>query len=149
MAQELNYTYLFGISICATNPARPEECRLVSDSRGPVRSPQAKPQIEKAAEYFYNKYHGKHRTVIRRVQTSVRNQPLSPDTDNLIRLRRRHRQPTWPRSTDRTLHLHLKTLSLGDQEFILFNGKPEDAAKVSVRAGGHRTRFRQLLIWYR
>jgi hypothetical protein len=90
--------------------------------------PAAKPQIQQAAEYYYKKYHG-DMTGFDQVQQQVQTSVMPTDAYNPTAA------PPPPSPADQAAQAvastpDLKTLSLGDKEFILFNGKPEDAGKM-------------------
>ncbi len=90
--------------------------------------PAAKDQIEKAAEYYYNKYHG-GMDGFDQVKTLVTQSVLPPASYNPTPA------PPPPSPADQAAKVvattpDLKTLNLNDKEFILFNGKPEDAGKM-------------------
>ena len=90
--------------------------------------PAAKDQIDKAAQYYYNKYHGSM-DGYDQVKTQVTQSVLPPDSYNPTPA------PPPPSPADQAAKVvattpDLKTLNLNDKEFILFNGKPEDAGKM-------------------
>lgn len=87
-----------------------------------------KTTAEKAAEYWYNKYHG-GMDGFDQVKTLVTQSVLPPDSYNPTPA------PPPPSPADQAAKVvastpDLKTLNLNDKEFILFNGKPEDAGKM-------------------
>lgn len=90
--------------------------------------PPYKDQIEKAAEYWYNKYHG-GMDGFDQVKTLAQSNLFPPDTYKPV--------PAPPPPSPQDLAHKavtdtpdLKTLALADKEFILANGTPEDAGKV-------------------
>ena len=132
----LNDTYLLGQAYAQQTPPDLKNAAWFLTRAAQFAPPQAKPQIEKAAEYFYNKYHGSM-DGYPAVQTLAQTNLFPPDTYNPTPA------PPPPSPADLAAQTvastpDLKTLSLGDQEFILFNGKPEDAAKVWDVLKGHR-----------
>lgn len=88
----------------------------------------AKPQIEKAATYWYNKYHG-GTDGFADVENQARNSVMPPDGFSI-------KQAPPPPSPQDLAHQavtstpDLNTLALADKEFILTNGSPEDQQKV-------------------
>jgi hypothetical protein len=124
----LNDTYLLGQAYAQMNPPDLKNAVWFLTRAAQYAPPAAKPQIEQAAEYYYKKYHGSmdgFDQVKQQVQTSV----MPTDAYNPTAA------PPPPSPADQAAQAvastpDLKTLSLGDKEFILFNGKPEDAEKV-------------------
>jgi hypothetical protein len=132
----LNDTYLLGQAYAQQTPPDLKNAAWFLTRAAQFAPPQAKPQIEKAAEYFYNKYHGSM-DGYPAVQTLAQANLFPPDGYNPTPA------PPPPSPADLAAQTvastpDLKTLSLGDQEFILFNGKPEDAQKVWDVLKGHR-----------
>ncbi len=132
----LNDTYLLGQAYAQQTPPDLKNAAWFLTRAAQFAPPQAKPQIEKAAEYFYNKYHGSM-DGYPAVQTLAHANLFPPDGYNPTPA------PPPPSPADLAAQTvastpDLKTLSLGDQEFILFNGKPEDAQKVWDVLKGHR-----------
>jgi hypothetical protein len=132
----LNDTYLLGQAYAQQTPPDLKNAAWFLTRAAQFAPPQAKPQIEKAAEYFYNKYHGSM-DGYPAVQTLAQTNLFPPDGYNPTPA------PPPPSPADLAAQTvastpDLKTLSLGDQEFILFNGKPEDAQKVWDVLKGHR-----------
>src|ERR1700761_1033656 len=95
----LNDTYLLGQAYAQQNPPDLKNAVWFLTRAAAYAPPAAKDQIEKAAEYYYNKYHGS----MDGFDQAAKVVASTPD---------------------------LKTLNLNDKEFILFNGKPEDAGKM-------------------
>src|ERR1700723_724278 len=123
----LNDTYLLGQAYAQQTPPDLKNAAWFLTRAAQFAPPQAKPQIEKAAEYFFNKYHGSM-DGYPAIQTLAQANLFPPDTYNPTPA------PPPPSPADLAAQTvastpDLKTLSLGDQEFILFNGKPEDAQK--------------------
>jgi hypothetical protein len=132
----LNDTYLLGQAYAQQTPPDLKNAAWFLTRAAQFAPAQAKPQIEKAAEYFYNKYHGSM-DGYPAVQTLAQANLFPPAEYNPTPA------PPPPSPADLAAQTvastpDLKTLSLGDQEFILFNGKPEDAQKVWDVLKGHR-----------
>jgi hypothetical protein len=132
----LNDTYLLGQAYAQQTPPDLKNAAWYFTRAAQFAPPQAKPQIEKAAEYFYNKYHGSM-DGYPAIQTLAQANLFPPAEYNPTPA------PPPPSPADLAAQTvastpDLKTLSLGDQEFILFNGKPEDAQKVWDVLKGHR-----------
>lgn len=132
----LNDTYLLGQAYAQQTPPDLKNAAWFLTRAAQYAPPQAKPQIAKAAEYFYNKYHGSM-DGYPAVQTLAQANLFPPAEYNPTAA------PPPPSPADLAAQTvastpDLKTLSLGDQEFILFNGKPEDAQKVWDVLKGHR-----------
>src|ERR1700760_470909 len=132
----LNDTYLLGQAYAQQTPPDLKNAVWFFTRAAQFAPPQAKPQIEKAAEYFYNKYHGSM-DGYPAVQALAQANLFPPDSYNPT--------PAPPPPSPQDLASQtvastpdLKTLSLGDKEFILFNGKPEDAEKVWAVMKGQR-----------
>jgi hypothetical protein len=124
----LNDTYLLGQAYAQQTPPDLKNATWFLTRAAQFAPPQAKPQIEKAAEYFYNKYHGSM-DGYPAVQTLAQANLFPPAEYNPTPA------PPPPSPADLAAQTvastpDLKSLSLSDQEFILFNGKPEDAQKV-------------------
>jgi hypothetical protein len=124
----LNDTYLLGLAYTQETPPDYPNAVWYLTRAAHFAPAQAQPQIEKAAEYFYKKYHGGmdgFDAIQQQVQTSLN----PPDSYKPVAA------PPPPSPADQahtavTSTPDLKTLSLSDKEFILFNGSQEDAAKV-------------------
>jgi hypothetical protein len=124
----LNDTYLLGQAYAQQTPPDLKNAAWFFTRAAQFAPAQAKPQIEQAAEYFFKKYHGSmdgYPAVQAQAQAN-----LFPPADY-------NPTPAPPPPSPADLAAQtvastpdLKTLSLSDQEFILFNGKPEDAQKV-------------------
>jgi hypothetical protein len=132
----LNDTYLLGQAYAQQTPPDLKNAAWFLTRAAQFAPEQAKPQIEKAAEYFYNKYHGSM-DGYPAVQALAKANLFPPPEYNPTPA------PPPPSPADLAAQTvastpDLKTLSLGDQEFILFNGKPEDAQKVWDVLKGHR-----------
>jgi hypothetical protein len=132
----LNDTYLLGQAYAQQTPPDLKNAAWFLTRAAQYAPPQAKPQIEKAAEYFYNKYHGSM-DGYPAIQTLAQANLFPPAEYNPTPA------PPPPSPADLAAQTvastpDLKTLSLGDQEFILFNGKPEDSQKVWDVLKGHR-----------
>jgi hypothetical protein len=124
----LNDTYLLGLAYTQETPPDYPNAVWYLTRAAHFAPAQAQPQIEKAAEYFYKKYHGGmdgFDAIQQQVQTSLN----PPDSYKPVAA------PPPPSPADQAHQAvvstpDLKTLSLADKEFVLFNGSQEDAAKV-------------------
>ncbi len=124
----LNDTYLLGLAYTQQTPPDYPNAVWYLTRAAHFAPAQAQPQIEKAAEYFYKKYHGGmdgFDAIQQQVQTSVN----PPDSYKPVAA------PPPPSPADQAHQAvvstpDLKTLSLADKEFVLFNGSQEDAEKV-------------------
>jgi hypothetical protein len=125
----LSDTYLLGQAYAQqTPPDLKNAAWFLTRAAQYAPTPQAKTQIENAAEYFYKKYHGSM-DGYPAVQALAKTNLFPPADYNPTPA------PPPPSPADLAAQTvastpDLKTLSLSDQEFILFNGKPEDAQKV-------------------
>jgi len=124
----LNDTYLLGQAYAQQTPPDLKNAVWFLTRAAAYAPPAAKDQIEKAAEYYYNKYHGSM-DGFDQVKTLVTQSVLPPDSYNPTAA------PPPPSPADQAAKVvsttpDLKTLNLNDKEFILFNGKPEDAEKM-------------------
>ncbi len=125
---QLNDTYLLGQAYAQQTPPDLKNAVWFLTRAAAYAPPAAKDQIEKAAEYYYNKYHG-GMDGFDQVKTLVTQSVLPPDSYNPTPA------PPPPSPADQAAKVvastpDLKTLNLNDKEFILFNGKPEDAEKM-------------------
>ena len=125
---QLNDTYLLGQAYAQQTPPDLKNAVWFLTRAAQFAPPAAKYQIETAAEYYYNKYHG-GMDGFDQVKTLVTQSVLPPDSYNPTPA------PPPPSPADQAAKVvastpDLKTLNLNDKEFILFNGKPEDAAKM-------------------
>ena len=140
----LNDTYLLGQAYAQQTPPDLKNAAWFLTRAAQFAPPQAKPQIEKAAEYFYNKYHGSM-DGYPAVQTLAQANLFPPAEYNPTPA------PPPPSPADLAAQTvsstaDLKTLSLSDKEFILFNGKPEDAQKVWDTMKGTRVQVPGMVI---
>jgi hypothetical protein len=140
----LNDTYLLGQAYAQQTPPDLKNAAWFLTRAAQFAPPQAKPQIEKAAEYFFNKYHGSM-DGYPAVQALAQANLFPPAEYNPTPA------PPPPSPADLAAQTvastpDLKTLSLSDQEFILFNGKPEDAQKVWDVMKGHRVEVPGVVI---
>lgn len=124
----LNDTYLLGQAYAQQTPPDLKNAVWFLTRAAAYAPPAAKDQIEKAAEYYYNKYHG-GMDGFDQVKSLVTQSVLPPDSYNPTPA------PPPPSPADQAAKVvattpDLKTLNLNDKEFILFNGKPEDAGKM-------------------
>jgi hypothetical protein len=125
---QLNDTYLLGQAYAQQTPPDLKNAVWFLTRAAAYAPPAAKDQIEKAAEYYYNKYHG-GMDGFDQVKTLVTQSVLPPASYNPTAA------PPPPSPADQAAKVvastpDLKTLNLNDKEFILFNGKPEDADKM-------------------
>ncbi len=124
----LNDTYLLGQAYSQMTPPDYPNAVWYLTRAAHFAPPTAQPQIEKAAEYFYKKYHG-NMDGFPDIQTQVQASLNPPDSYKPTPA------PPPPSPADQAAAAvsstpDLKTLSLADKEFVLFNGKQEDADKV-------------------
>ncbi|HEY4045861.1 MAG TPA: hypothetical protein VGM27_03250 [Acidobacteriaceae bacterium] len=124
----LNDTYLLGQAYAQQTPPDLKNAAWFLTRAALFAPPQAKPQIQSAAEYFYKKYHG-NMDGYPQVQALAQSNLFPPADYNPTPA------PPPPSPADLAAQTvastpDLKSLSLSDREFILFNGKPEDAQKV-------------------
>jgi hypothetical protein len=124
----LNDTYLLGQAYAQQQPPDLKNAVWFLTRAAAYAPPAAKDQIDKAAQYYYNKYHGSM-DGYDQVKTLVTQSVLPPDSYNPTPA------PPPPSPADQAAQVvastpDLKTLNLNDKEFILFNGKPEDAGKM-------------------
>ena len=135
----LNDTYLLGQAYAQQTPPDLLNAAWFLTRAAQFAPAQAKPQIETAAEYFYKKYHGSldgYPAVQALAQANLFPPPAYNPT----------KAPPPPSPADLAAQTvastpDLKSLSLSDKEFILFNGKkvdcsqpPADPAKPCVPA---------------
>jgi hypothetical protein len=140
----LNDTYLLGQAYAQQTPPDLKNAAWFLTRAAQFAPPQAKPQIEKAAEYFYNKYHGSM-DGYPAIQTLAQANLFPPAEYNPTPA------PPPPSPADLAAQTvsstaDLKSLSLSDKEFILFNGKPEDAQKVWDTMKGTRVQVPGMVI---
>ncbi len=140
----LNDTYLLGQAYAQQTPPDLKNATWFLTRAAQFAPAQAKPQIEKAAEYFYNKYHGSM-DGYPAIQTMAQANLFPPPEYNPTPA------PPPPSPADLAAQTvastpDLKTLSLSDKEFILFNGKPEDAQKVWDVMKGQRVEVPGMVI---
>jgi hypothetical protein len=140
----LNDTYLLGQAYAQQTPPDTKNAAWFLTRAAQFAPAQAKPQIEKAAEYFYNKYHGSM-DGYPAVQALAQANLFPPAEYNPTPA------PPPPSPADLAAQTvastpDLKSLSLADKEFILFNGKPEDAQKVWDVMKGQRVEVPGMVI---
>ncbi len=140
----LNDTYLLGQAYAQQTPPDLKNAAWFLTRAAQFAPPQAKPQIEKAAEYFYNKYHGSM-DGYPAVQALAQANLFPPAEYNPTAA------PPPPSPADLAAQTvastpNLKDLSLSDKEFILFNGKPEDAQKVWDVMKGQRVQVPGVVV---
>jgi hypothetical protein len=126
--QALNDTYLLGEAYAQQTPPDAKNAAWFLTRAAQFAPGSAKAQIEKAAEYFYNKFHGSM-DGYPQVQMLAQANLFPPAAYNPTPA------PPPPSPADLAAQTvantpDLKTLSLSDREFILFNGKPDDAQKM-------------------
>src|SRR6202046_2222345 len=140
----LNDTYLLGQAYAQQTPPALKNAAWFLTRAAQCAPAQAKPQIEAAAEYFFKKYHG-----------SMDGYPAvqALAKANLFPTADYNPTPAPPPPSPADLDAQtvastpdLKTLSLADKEFILFNGKPEDAQKVWDTMKGTRVQVPGMVI---
>jgi hypothetical protein len=140
----LNDTYLLGQAYAQQTPPDLKNAAWFLTRAAQFAPAQAKPQIEAAAEYFFKKYHG-----------SMDGYPAiqALAKTNLFPTAEYNPTPAPPPPSPADLAAQtvastpdLKTLSLADKEFILFNGKPEDAQKVWDTMKGTRVQVPGMVI---
>jgi len=122
----LNDTYLLGQAYAQQTPPDLLNAAWFLTRAAQFAPAQAKPQIETAAEYFYKKYHGSL-DGYPAVQTLAQANLFPPTAYNPTKA------PPPPSPADLAAQTvastpDLKSLSLSDKEFILFNGKPVDCS---------------------
>jgi hypothetical protein len=132
----LNDTYLLGQAYAQQTPPDAKNAAWFLTRAAQFAPAQAKAQIEKAGEYFFNKYHG-NMDGYPQVQALAQANLFPPAEYNPTPA------PPPPSPADLAAQTvastpDLKTLNLSDKEFILFNGKPEDAQKVWAVMQGQR-----------
>lgn len=140
----LNDTYLLGQLYAQQTPPDYKSAAWFLTRAAQFAPADAKGQIEKAAEYFYNKYHGSmdgYPAVQALAKTNLMppaayNPTPAPPPPSPAQLA----QQTVNNTPD------LSTLSLSDKEFILFNGTPDVAAKVWAVMKGQRVQVPGLVI---
>jgi hypothetical protein len=140
----LNDTYLLGQAYAQQTPPDLKNAAWFLTRAAQFAPAQAKPTIEKAAEYFFNKYHGSM-DGYPAVQALAQANLFPTDAYNPTPA------PPPPSPADLAAQTvaatpDLKSLSLGDKEFILFNGKPEDAQKVWDVMKGQRVEVPGMVI---
>ena len=121
----LQDTYELGIAYYQSTPPDYVNCTWYTSRASAFAPDPYKTEFLKVANYCYKKYHGKadgYDAVTTAVQTN-----LNPPADFKI--------APAPSPADIVAQViastpDLATLAVGDKEFILANGKPEDAAKV-------------------
>ena len=106
--------------------------------------PAAADQLNKAAQYWYKKYHGSL-DGYDAVQAQAKQNLLPPDNFSIVPA------PPPPSPADQAHQVvtstpDLKTLALGDKEFILANGSKEDADKVWDTVKGVTTKVPALVV---
>jgi tetratricopeptide (TPR) repeat protein len=124
----LNDTYLLGQAYSQQTPPDFRNAAWFFIRATQFAPPQAKAQIEAAAKYFYNKFHGSMEGYPQAVALAQVNLFPPPDYNPT---------PAPPPLSPAELSAqtvastpNLNGLSLADKEYILFNGRPEDAQKV-------------------
>jgi hypothetical protein len=124
----LNDTYLLGQAYTQQNPPDLKNGVWYLTRAAQFAPEPAKDQIEKAAEYYFNKYHGSM-DGFDQIKTQVQASVNPTDAYNPTPAP----PPPSPADQAHTAVVNtpdLKSLSLADKEFVLFNGNPDDANKV-------------------
>ena len=132
----LNDTLMLAEAYAQANPPDYKNAAWFFTRAAQFAPETAKATIEQNAEYFYKKYHGSM-DGYPAVQALAKTNLFPPADYNPT--------PAPPQPSPAELAAQtvantpdLKTLSLSDREFILFNGKPEDAQKVWDTMKGKR-----------
>lgn len=140
----LNDTYLLGQIYAQQTPPDYKTATWFLTRAAQFAPADAKGQIEKAAEYFYNKYHGSMDGYAQ-VQALAKTNLFPPAAYNPT--------PAPPPPSPAQLAAQtvannpdLSTLSLSDKEFILFNGTPDVAQQVWTVMKGKRVQVPGLVI---
>ena len=132
----LNDTLLLAEAYAQANPPDTKAAAWYFTRAAQFAPAAAKTEIEKNAEYFYNKYHGSM-DGYPAVQALARTNLFPPADYNPTPA------PPPPSPADLAAQTVANTpdltkLSLSDREFILYNGKPDDAQKVWGTMKGQR-----------
>lgn len=132
----LNDTYILGQLYAQQTPADTKNAAWFLTRAAQFAPAANKPTIEKAAEYFYQKYHGSM-DGYPAVQALAQANLFPPAAYNPTPA------PPPPSPADLAAQTvastpDLSQLSLSDREFILLNGRPDDAAKVWAVMKGQR-----------
>ncbi len=137
----LQDTYELGVAYYQSTPPDYVNCTWYTSRAAAYAPDPYKTEFLKVATYCYKKYHGKadgFDTVTAAVQTN-----LNPPDDFKI--------APAPSPADIVADVikttpDLATLAIGDKEFILANGKPEDAEKVWATVKGKDVEVPQVTI---
>jgi hypothetical protein len=140
----LNDTYLLGQAYAQQTPPDAKNAAWFFTRAAQYAPAQAKATIEQGAEYWYKKYHGSM-DGYPAVQALAKANLFPPAEYNPTPA------PPPPSPADLAAQTvastpDLKTLSLADKEFILFNGKPDDAGKVWDTMKGTRVQVPGMVI---
>ena len=140
----LNDTFLLGQAYSQQTPPDLKNAAWYLTRAAQFAPPQAKQTIEKAAEYFYTKYHGSM-DGYPAVQALAQANLFPPAEYNPTQA---PPPPSPAEGSPRTTAAtpDLKRLSLSDKEFILFNGNPDDAQKVWDTMKGTRVQVPGMVI---
>jgi hypothetical protein len=131
-APGINETYLLGQAYISEDPKDLPDGIFYLERAAQYAPAAAKDQVEKAAEYWYQKYHGgmdgfdavkqlAHDNATPPATYAITPAPPPPDPSKLA-----HDAVTAASTTPDGL----KNMALGDKEFVLTNGTQEDADKV-------------------
>lgn len=137
----LQDTYQLGIAYYQSTPPDYVNCTWYTSRAAAFAPDPYKTEFLKVATYCYKKYHGKpdgYEAVTAAVQTN-----LDPPSTFTI--------TPAPSAADIVAQViastpDLSTLAIQDKEFILGNGKPEDAAKVWDTMKGKTTEFPDVTV---
>ncbi len=137
----LQDTYYLAHCLLSVDAAGSVQLRLVRGSRGGLCAGQSEGSDEPMAKYCYKKYHGADDGYDAVLAAAKAN--LNPPADFKIK--------PAPSPADIVANViattpDLSTLAVSDKEFILANGKPEDAAKVWDTIKGKSIQFPDVLV---
>jgi hypothetical protein len=133
--------YYLAVAYLQSTPPDLPNCAFYAARVAAYAPDNFKAQFEPTAKYCYKKYHGGDDGYDAVVAAAKAN--LNPPADFKIK--------PAPSPADIVANViattpDLKTLAVSDKEFILANGKPEDAAKVWDTVKGTSTQFPDVLV---
>jgi hypothetical protein len=133
--------YYLSVAYLQSTPPDLSNCAFYAARVAAYAPDNLKAQYEPTAKYCYKKYHGADDGYDAVVTAAKAN--LNPPADFKIK--------PAPSPADIVANViattpDLKTLAVSDKEFILANGKPEDAAKVWDTVKGTSTQFPDVLV---
>jgi hypothetical protein len=133
--------YYLSIAYLQSTPPDLPNCAFYAARVAAYAPDNLKAQYEPTAKYCYKKYHGADDGYDAVLAAAKAN--LNPPADFKIK--------PAPSPADIVANViattpDLKTLAVSDKEFILANGKPEDAAKVWDTVKGTSTQFPDVLV---